>query len=97
MGFLGIGTWEILLILILTLILLGPSRLTETARTLGKIVRSIKKTSADFTAAVKREMDQAQEEEHPEKEKTKPPPLDTVKKESSPEPTAPPDQERRPQ
>jgi sec-independent protein translocase protein TatA len=97
MGFLGIGSWEILLILILTLILLGPSRLTETARTLGKIVRSIRKASADFTAAVTREMDKDQEESPPEEEKAKLPPSDTAKKEPKTKANTPPDQERRPQ
>jgi Tat protein translocase TatB subunit len=97
MGFLGIGSWEILLILILTLILLGPKRLTETARTLGKIVRSIRKVSADFTATVTREMDKAQEESPPEEEKIKLSPTDTAKKEPKTEATNPPDQERRPQ
>ena len=57
MGFLGIGSWEILLILILALIILGPSKLTDFARTLGKTVRAIKKASADLTTAVTREMD----------------------------------------
>ena len=54
---LGIGSWEILLILILALIILGPSKLTDFARTLGKTVRAIKKASADLTTAVTREMD----------------------------------------
>ena len=57
MGFLGIGTWEILLILILALIILGPGRLTDFARTLGKMVRAIKKASTDLTTAVTRELE----------------------------------------
>jgi sec-independent protein translocase protein TatA len=60
MGFLGIGTGEILLILILALIILGPGKLTEFARTLGKTVRAIRKASADLTTAVTREMDATQ-------------------------------------
>jgi sec-independent protein translocase protein TatB len=62
MGFLGIGTWEILLILILALIILGPSKLTEFARTLGKTVRAIRKASADLTTAVTREINATQNE-----------------------------------
>jgi sec-independent protein translocase protein TatA len=57
MGFLGIGTWEILLILILALIILGPGRLTEFAKTLGKAVRAIRKASTDLTTAVTRELE----------------------------------------
>jgi TatA/E family protein of Tat protein translocase len=65
MGFLGIGTWEILLIIILALIILGPGKLTEFARTLGKTVRAIKKASAELTTAVAREMDATRNEPPP--------------------------------
>ena len=65
MGFLGIGTWEILLILILALIILGPSKLTEFARKLGKTVRAIRKASTDLTTAVTRELETTQNEPSP--------------------------------
>ena len=57
MGFSGIGIWEILLILIVALIVLGPGRLPEIARTIGKTVRAIKKASADLTTTVTRELE----------------------------------------
>jgi Tat protein translocase TatB subunit len=62
MGFLGIGTWEILLILILALIILGPGKLTDVARTLGRMVRAIRKASADLTTAVTRELETKENE-----------------------------------
>lgn len=62
MGFLGIGTWEILLILILALIILGPGKITDFAKTLGKTVRAIKKASADLTTAVTRELEATKNE-----------------------------------
>jgi sec-independent protein translocase protein TatA len=65
MGFLGIGTWEILLILILAFIILGPSKLTEFARILGKTVRAIRKASTDLTTAVTRELEATQNEPPP--------------------------------
>jgi TatA/E family protein of Tat protein translocase len=58
MDFLGIGPWEILLILILALIIFGPGKLTEVARTLGRTVRAIRKASADLTATVTRELEE---------------------------------------
>ena len=58
MGFSGIGIWEILLILIVALIVLGPSRLPEIARTLGKTLRALKKASADLTATITRELEE---------------------------------------
>ena len=77
MGFLGIGTWEILLILILALIILGPGKLTEFARTMGKMVRAIRKASADLTTAITREVDVTQNNTPPsqptEREESKAP------------------------
>ena len=57
MGFFGIGTGEVLLILVLALIIWGPNRLPEIARTLGKTVRTLKKASFDLTNAVTREVE----------------------------------------
>jgi len=57
MDFLGIGAGEIILILVLALILLGPGRIPEIARTLGKTLRAIKKASTDFTTAINRELE----------------------------------------
>ncbi len=65
MGFSGIGIWEILLILIVALIVLGPRRLPEIARTLGKTVRAIRKASTDLTTAVTREIEATQSEPKP--------------------------------
>lgn len=57
MGFFGIGFWEILLILIVVLIVLGPHRLPEFARTMGKMVRTLRKASSDITTAITGELD----------------------------------------
>lgn len=101
MDFFGIGPWEIVLILILALIILGPGKLTETAKTLGKIVRTIRKTSSEFTAAVTREMNKIEEEEPPKppqkEEKTSPSPSGETEKAPEAEKTTTPDQERHPQ
>ena len=85
MGFLGIGPWEILLIIILALIVLGPGKLTDFARTLGKTVRAIRKYSTDLTTAVTRELDSTKEEPPQEKDKDKTPPA-TSKDESKTDP-----------
>jgi sec-independent protein translocase protein TatA len=57
MGFLGIGTGEIVLILVLAIIILGPGKISEVAKTLGRTLRAIKKASADLSTAVTREME----------------------------------------
>jgi Tat protein translocase TatB subunit len=57
MDFIGVGGWEILLVLVIALIILGPSKLPEFARNIGKITRALKKASFDLTTAVTRELE----------------------------------------
>ena len=65
MGFSGIGIWEILLILVVALIVLGPRRLPEIARTLGKAVRAIRKASTDLTTNINRELEETKDKPLP--------------------------------
>ena len=58
--FSGIGIWEVLLIIVVILIVLGPQRVPEIARKLGQAVRAIRRASADLTTAVTRELDETQ-------------------------------------
>lgn len=66
MDFFGIGFGEVLLILIVALIIWGPRRLPEIARTLGKTARALRKATYDLTSAVTKEID-IQEKEDKEK------------------------------
>jgi Tat protein translocase TatB subunit len=70
MDFLGIGPWELLLVLILALIFLGPGKITEIARTLGRTVRAIRKASSDLTATVTRELEVKENEPPASHDKT---------------------------
>jgi sec-independent protein translocase protein TatA len=58
MDFLGIGGWEIFLILIVALLIYGPGRMVEVARSLGKIVRTLKNTTSALTAQISKEMEE---------------------------------------
>ncbi len=62
MDFLGMGLGEILLIIIIAIIFVGPGKIVDFSRTLGKWVRAIRKASNDFTVAVTREVEKAKEE-----------------------------------
>ncbi len=48
----GIGTWELVLIMALALIVLGPAKLPELAKTLGKGLAGLRKSADE----VKREL-----------------------------------------
>jgi sec-independent protein translocase protein TatA len=72
MDFLGIGGWEIFLILIVALLIYGPGRIVEVARSLGKIVRTLKNTTSALTAQISKELE--------EQEKSKTTKVDEVKK-----------------
>jgi Tat protein translocase TatB subunit len=49
----GIGTWELMVILALALILLGPAKLPEVAKSIGKGLASLRKSADE----VKKELD----------------------------------------
>ena len=69
MDFLGIGGWEILLILVIALVVLGPGRIVEFGRTLGKIVRTLKKATFDLTTVVSKELEEQEKERPPQQHK----------------------------
>jgi Tat protein translocase TatB subunit len=58
MGFSGIGIWEIVIIFVVILIILGPHRLPEIARSLGRAFRAIKKASADLSTNITKELEE---------------------------------------
>lgn len=57
MDFMSVGTSEILMILFVAILVIGPNRVIELGRTLGKIMRTIKKASFDLTSAVSKELE----------------------------------------
>jgi Sec-independent protein translocase protein TatA len=58
MDFLGIGGWEIFLILIVALLIYGPGRIVGVARNLGKFVHTLKNASSVLTAQISKEMEE---------------------------------------
>ena len=53
----GIGTTEILVILVVALLVLGPKKLPEIARTLGKGLGEFKRVTTDFQRTITTEVD----------------------------------------
>ena len=80
MDFLGIGPGELILILIIAVIFLGPGKIVNFAGTLGKWVHAIRRAGTDFTAVVTREIEKAENEPPPTpktEEKPVPPQITT--------------------
>lgn len=51
----GLSFWEIAVILAIALIVLGPSKLPELARSLGKGIREFRKATDDFKSHINEE------------------------------------------
>ena len=76
MDFMSIGTQEILMIILVAVLVVGPNRIVEVSRTIGKVMRAIRKTTAELTTAVTKEIEL--------EEKDKQPPVDGASKEKPP-------------
>ena len=64
MEFFGMGTMEIVFILVVALVIFGPGRIVEIGRTLGKIAHTLRKASFNLTSAVTKELE-GEGKEHP--------------------------------
>ncbi len=58
MDFLGIGGGEILIILLVAVLIWGPGRIVEIARSLGKTVRAFRKATSELSNQVSRELEE---------------------------------------
>ncbi|MBI2868506.1 MAG: twin-arginine translocase TatA/TatE family subunit [Chloroflexi bacterium] len=72
MNFFDMGFGELLLVMIVILILFGPGKIPEIARTFGKMVNTVRKASQDLTVAVAREVEEAKRSQ-PDKPANAPP------------------------
>ncbi|MCA1962064.1 MAG: twin-arginine translocase TatA/TatE family subunit [Desulfomonile sp.] len=52
----GISSWELLVILLIGLIVLGPRQLAEVAKAVGKVYRDIQNMSWDFRRSIDQEL-----------------------------------------
>jgi sec-independent protein translocase protein TatA len=68
MGFFDIGIGEILMILVVAVIIWGPRRIPEIGRTIGKVLRTLKKASSDLTTELTKEID-SDKKDHPPQQK----------------------------
>ena len=66
MDFFGMGMAEILLILVVALMIWGPGRVAEVGRTLGKIMRTLKKATFDLTTQITKETEEQEKKRPPQ-------------------------------
>ena len=66
MGFVGIGGIEIVVILLVALLVLGPKRMVDVANSAGKIIAEFRKSIGNFTKIVE-ESDSVEDEDSPKK------------------------------
>lgn len=76
----NVGAGELLVILLIALLVLGPDKLPETARKIGNVMGELRRMSSGFQNEMRAAMDDAAR-----------PPLETVKEEA-----AAPDQQSKP-
>lgn len=56
-GFGSIGGWELVFLVVLVLMLFGPRRIPQIARTFGKTVAQLRRASHDFRTGIEREVE----------------------------------------
>uniref|UniRef100_A0A831XM79 Sec-independent protein translocase protein TatA n=1 Tax=Geobacter metallireducens TaxID=28232 RepID=A0A831XM79_GEOME len=66
----GIGMPELIVILVIALIVIGPQKLPDIARSLGKGLAEFKRASDDFQRNIAEEVRNLEEKERAEKEST---------------------------
>lgn len=87
----GIGLPELILICVIALIVVGPQKLPELARTLGRTLGEFKRVADDvkqtITAEMQEEMNRPYTPDPPKKEEPPPLPTSEPKETKSPEET----------
>lgn len=81
---LGLGGWEVILILAVVLILFGAKKLPELAKGLGQGIREFKKASSEVTAEIQRA---AEEDPAPRQVQYRPPEKTVESSGSAPAPS----------
>lgn len=61
MDFLGVGPLELVFILLIAFLVLGPKRLPQIGKTLGKGMKEFRKASFDLTRQLTAEMEEKEE------------------------------------
>jgi len=56
--FSSIGMQEVLIILLVAILVIGPNKIADFGKTIGNVSRNIKKASTDFSTSLTRELEE---------------------------------------
>ena len=62
MNFLNVGPWEVTVILIIAILVVGPKRMVEVGRSIGRTARQMRRLSGEFLGTLQAEIDATQQE-----------------------------------
>lgn len=62
MNFLNVGPWELVVILVIAILLVGPRRMVEIARSMGRVTSQMRSLSHDFLGAMQNELQTTEEQ-----------------------------------
>ena len=74
MNFFGMGFTEILFVLIVTLIVMGPAKMVEIAQTMGKYAREFRRATSDLPQVLIDEVEDRDENQMPRRHNQSPEP-----------------------
>ncbi len=58
--FSGVGMQEILMVLLVAIIVIGPNKIAEFGKTMGNVSRNLKKATNDFTSNLNAELEEGE-------------------------------------
>ena len=74
MNVFGVGPLELLVVLVIAFLVLGPDRMSSTARSLGKIVRDLRQQASGLPRSLDEFLDQPEDTSTPTTKEPKAPP-----------------------
>lgn len=74
----GISMWELALILVVALIVLGPRQLTETAKVVGKLYRELQRMTSDLRSNIDLDLSSSSSSQNPRPPQYQPPMPDSL-------------------
>jgi sec-independent protein translocase protein TatB len=61
-NFLNVGPWELTVIFVIAILLVGPKRMVEMARTIGRVSSQMRRLSSEFLGTIRDEVETVEEE-----------------------------------